>query len=161
IDIFVRDRDPNGNGVFDESAPPDPGVPNVPQTESVTEVASLGRGINFQTLQFVPRRLNSHSLNPVISGDGRYVAFASDADNHFSGLLACADTNGERDIFVRDRMFNTTTIVSMTHNEDASDGDSDNPFIANDGASVGFASVATNLRGVDSNGGTRDIYLRA
>ncbi|MFN8547631.1 MAG: calcium-binding protein [Candidatus Eisenbacteria bacterium] len=41
---------------------------------------------------------NSHSQDPSISADGRYVAFYSDADN-----LVTGDTNGVGDIFVHDR----------------------------------------------------------
>jgi Tol biopolymer transport system component len=41
---------------------------------------------------------NSGSANPSISSDGRYVAFQSDASN-----LVPADTNGDFDVFVRDR----------------------------------------------------------
>jgi hypothetical protein len=40
---------------------------------------------------------NGSSFVPAISADGRYVAFYSDASNLVSG-----DTNGARDVFVRD-----------------------------------------------------------
>jgi Tol biopolymer transport system component len=38
------------------------------------------------------------SYGPAISADGRFVAFASSADN-----LVAGDTNGQTDIFVHDR----------------------------------------------------------
>jgi hypothetical protein len=41
---------------------------------------------------------DSLSYHPAISGDGRYVAFASTASN-----LVAADTNGIGDVFVHDR----------------------------------------------------------
>ena len=41
---------------------------------------------------------NGPSVRPAISGDGRFVVFASAADN-----LVAGDTNGCRDIFLRDR----------------------------------------------------------
>ena len=44
---------------------------------------------------------NGPSSTPAISGDGRYVAFASEATN-----LVAGDTNGNWDIFVRDRTGN-------------------------------------------------------
>ncbi len=44
----------------------------------------------------------------AISGDGRYVAFASSARN-----LVPKDTNGARDLFVRDRLSGTTTLISV------------------------------------------------
>ena len=51
---------------------------------------------------------NTDSYNPSISADGRFVAFDSDASNIVPG-----DTNSNRDIFVRDRLTNTTTRVSV------------------------------------------------
>ena len=46
---------------------------------------------------------------PSISADGRYVVFASDANN-----LVPDDTNGTADVFVRDRLAGTTERVSVT-----------------------------------------------
>ncbi|MCZ7668751.1 MAG: hypothetical protein M5U34_16910 [Chloroflexi bacterium] len=48
---------------------------------------------------------------PVISGDGRYIAFHSDAANLVSG-----DTNGQGDVFVHDSQSGTTTRVSINTN---------------------------------------------
>jgi Tol biopolymer transport system component len=50
---------------------------------------------------------DGNSSHPSISDDGRYVAFESEATN-----LAPTDTNGGTDVFVRDRMLNTTTLAS-------------------------------------------------
>src|SRR4028119_1050699 len=47
---------------------------------------------------------NSNSDSPSISADGRFVAFFSAATN-----LVPGDTNNTVDIFVRDRLTNTTT----------------------------------------------------
>ncbi len=52
------------------------------------------------------------SYGATISGNGRYVAFYSDADN-----LAAGDTNGVSDIFVRDRKAGTTTRISLSSAE--------------------------------------------
>ena len=41
---------------------------------------------------------NRRSWYPSISGNGRFVAFQSEANN-----LVAGDTNGEADVFVRDR----------------------------------------------------------
>ena len=54
----------------------------------------------------------NYSENPSISADGRYVAFASYANN-----LVANDTNGRSDVFVHDRQTGETTRVSV-----ASDG---------------------------------------
>lgn len=55
---------------------------------------------------------NADSMSPAISGDGRYVAFVSDATNLVSG-----DTNGVADIFLRDQQTDITELISI-----ASDG---------------------------------------
>jgi hypothetical protein len=46
---------------------------------------------------------NGMSYGNAISADGRYVAFASDADN-----LVSEDTNGTVDVFVHDRQTGIT-----------------------------------------------------
>lgn len=51
---------------------------------------------------------NSSSGNPHLSGDGRFVAFASEAANLIPG-----DSNGQSDIFLRDQLTGTTEIVSI------------------------------------------------
>ena len=59
-----------------------------PNAVGVIDRASVGDG-------FAPG--DSHSWQPAVSADGRYVAFASEASNLVSG-----DTNGVSDIFLRD-----------------------------------------------------------
>lgn len=61
-------------------------------------------------------RSGSWVQNPV-SADGRFVAFWSNATN-----LVADDTNGEWDVFVRDRLEGTTTRVSVS-----SDGEQGRP----------------------------------
>ncbi len=93
------------------------------------------------------------SSAPSISGDGRYIAFVSSATN-----LVTADNDGVADIFVRDRVSNTTTCVSRGPGGVNADGASFNPAISADGRYVAFSSDATNLVGGDSNG-VRDVFL--
>jgi hypothetical protein len=81
------------------------------------------------------------SVDPSISGDGRYVAFASAATN-----LVANDTNNAKDVFVRDTQTGSTLLVSV----DASglgegNGDSSSPQISSDGRYVLFFSAANNL----------------
>lgn len=82
----------------------------------------------------------------AISGDGRYVAFYSDATN-----LVPGDTNNDADTFVRDTQTNTTIRVSL-----AADGSEANRFsqitgMSRDGRYVLFYSPATNLLPAASN----------
>jgi Tol biopolymer transport system component len=98
---------------------------------------------------------NGDSLEtPSISADGRYVAFESAASN-----LVAGDTNGSRDIFVRDRTSNTTTLVSVGLSGAQSDGVSTTPSISADGRFVAFTSNATNLVAGDTNS-AYDIFVR-
>ena len=83
---------------------------------------------------------NSDSEDPSISGDGRYVAFASLASN-----LVVSDTNNSSDIFVHDRLTGETTRVSVASDGTQAIGDSDSPSMSADGGDVAFRSVATNL----------------
>jgi Tol biopolymer transport system component len=96
---------------------------------------------------------NKDSWQPSLSGDGRYVVFASDASN-----LVAADSNGVADIFLRDRTANATARLSVDGIGGQSDGPSYNPAISNDGRYVAFDSLAT-LDAADYNG-MWDIYLR-
>src|SRR4051812_5959216 len=51
---------------------------------------------------------NGDSFAPAISGDGRYVVFSSSASN-----LVPRDNNNANDIFVRDRVASTTTLITL------------------------------------------------
>jgi Tol biopolymer transport system component len=91
---------------------------------------------------------NGNSSYPSISGDGRYVVFASEADNLISN-----DTNGAGDIFIHDVQTGVTSGVSTTGNAGASDAG-----ISLDGRFVVFASNASNLVAGDTNGRT-DVFV--
>ncbi len=81
------------------------------------------------------------SSEPVISGDGRYVAFASLADN-----LVPGDTNKLADIFLRDLQLGATYLVSLgTNGVSPGDHASRSPSISDDGRFVFFFSLAWNL----------------
>jgi hypothetical protein len=96
---------------------------------------------------------NGRSTSPAITGDGRFVAFESDANN-----LVAGDTNGTVDIFVRDRQAGTTTRVSVDSSGTEANGYSSTPAISNDGCVVAFYSEATNLVSGDTNG-LGDIFV--
>lgn len=79
----------------------------------------------------------AHSSSPSISADSRYVAFSSDRDD-----LVPGDTNGQTDVFVRDRLRGTTTRVSVTSDGAQADGFSVSPVISADGGKVAFLSLS-------------------
>ena len=66
---------------------------------------------------------NGRSDTPSLSYDGRFVVFASDASN-----LVAGDTNGVRDVFVRDRKMGRTTRVSVDSAGNQGNGPSGSPF---------------------------------
>ncbi|MCB8980632.1 MAG: PD40 domain-containing protein [Ardenticatenaceae bacterium] len=90
---------------------------------------------------------------PVISAEGRYVAFESLDSN-----LVSEDTNGDRDIFLHDTVTEATTRVSVTSNGIQANAESWYPAISADGRYVAFESWASNLVNGDTNG-YRDIFL--
>jgi Tol biopolymer transport system component len=118
---------------------------------------------------------NAASTRPRISADGRFVAFGSEATN-----LVPGDTNGRRDVFVRDLLSGTTERVSVDSAGNEANGQSDGPGIrgglafgpdiSGDGRFVAFDSIATNLVPDDTNtcgpfyqspaGACPDIFVR-
>jgi Tol biopolymer transport system component len=97
---------------------------------------------------------NYPSITPVLSADGRYVVFASDADN-----LVPGDTNGTQDIFLHDRETGTTSRVSVASDDTQANNPSVLPSISADGRYVAFASLADNLVSGDTNN-SLDIFVR-
>lgn len=100
---------------------------------------------------------NGGSTVPVVSQDGRYVAFLSAATNLVSG-----DTNGQTDVFVRDTQNQTTIRVNVNSNGDQATGGSagsESLSMSPEGRYVAFHSRATNLVSNDT-GGFADIFLR-
>src|SRR5206468_11170422 len=97
------------------------------------------------------------SISPVITPDGRYVVFVSNASD-----LVATDTNGFTDVFVRNLQTGTTTLVSVNSaGTDSGNGHSGIvgvPSITPDGRFVAFASVASDLVSNDSND-TADIFV--
>jgi Tol biopolymer transport system component len=100
------------------------------------------------------KQANSSSTGPAVSGDGRFVAFASSATNLVSG-----DTNGRIDIFVHDRLTGETTRASVA--ADGTQGDNNSigtAAISADGRFVAFASDASNLVPEPAFG--RQVYVK-
>jgi Tol biopolymer transport system component len=97
---------------------------------------------------------NGDSYFPSISADGRYVAFTSEATNLVEG-----DTNGRRDVFVRDTKEGKTVRVSVSSSGGEANGRSFATSISADGRLVAFESEADNLVAGDKNG-KRDVFVR-
>jgi hypothetical protein len=89
--------------------------------------------------------------SPDLSADGRYVAFESDA------TYDAGDTGLFTDVFVRDNVTRSVVRVSVTSNGDPANGSSFDASITPTGRFVAFASAASNLAPVDTNGAT-DVF---
>ena len=81
------------------------------------------------------------SSAPAISGDGRFVAFQSDAVN----FTAQDQTRNFTDVFVRDRQTGTTELASPNAAGGEANGQSQGADLSPDGRFVSFASFATDL----------------
>jgi Tol biopolymer transport system component len=97
---------------------------------------------------------DGHAYLPVISGDGRYVAFQSTATN-----LVAQPSGGWMHIYLRDRAAGTTQRVDLNNAGDAANNNSEYATISGNGRLIGFTSYATNLAAGDSSN-LRDVYLR-
>jgi len=96
---------------------------------------------------------DSFSAGPVLSADGRLVAFHSTATN-----LVARDTNGATDVFVHDRQTGTTERVSVASGGTQGNDSSAGPVLSADGGLVAFHSTATNLVSGDANG-AYDVFV--
>ncbi len=129
-DIFIHDRDPDANGVFDEGA------------VVLERVSVSSAGV----------AANGGSTRPVVSDDGRYVVFRSSATNLVPGV-----TDALRHVYLHDRVSGLTTLVDAAPGGAAGNARSDRPAISGDGRFIAFFSDATNL--IPGDGPTRDVFL--
>jgi len=134
-DVFLRDRDTDQDGLYDE--------PGFVETTRISKASSGAQA-------------NGDSWEVAISPDARFIVFSSDASNLVSG-----DGNGVRDVFRYERATGNIKIVSLRNGSpvEKGNGPSDQPFIASATNLVVFRSEATNLVSGDTNISS-DIFLR-
>lgn len=84
---------------------------------------------------------SAESLEPNISYDGRFVAFASEAND----ITTDVASGSSKDIFVRDRILRTTRTVTVSAIGGASNGDCHRPRVSSDGRYVTFEGSPSNL----------------
>jgi Tol biopolymer transport system component len=80
------------------------------------------------------------SYHPAISGDGRYVAFASQATN----LTRDSIRRGTH-VYVHDLVTGVTEIITRTPSGRPANGASLRPTLSHDGSRIGFQSLAGDL----------------
>ena len=106
---------------------------------------------------------NGDSVLPVLSSDGRFVVFASTADN----LCVLQETNRIRslippsmNVYLKDRQNGSTALVSMNlAGTGGGNGNSWPVAISTNGQHVLFESVASDLVASDTNR-ANDVFLR-
>ena len=176
-DIFVYDRDGRKTAVVSVQT----GGALLDAGSDYPSISGDGRVVVFQSLASTPAapggvwRIFAHdrstgetkmisvdengrgagldSERPVISADGRYVAFESDA------ALVRADTNGRRDIYRYDLREGRVAMVSVSSAGGIADGGSRGATITADGSMIAFESGASNLVDGDTNV-VPDIFAR-
>ncbi len=100
------------------------------------------------------------ATGPAVSADGRYVAFVS------TETLTGTFTGGVRQLYVRDRVAGRTILASTSAMGQAANADVDASGTevryanSGDGRFVVFASTATNLSLLDTDGGQRDVFRK-
>lgn len=125
-DVFVLDRDPDADGIFDE--------------------------VGATTIEMVSRRsdgtpADGENYGPSISADGRLVAFTTSAAN-----LLPPGAPLSSQMYVHDRQTHVTTIVSVSSaGEPASRGVDQTGVLSADGRVAVFRSSSSNLVAGDTN----------
>jgi Ca2+-binding RTX toxin-like protein len=113
-------------------------------------------GVGLQRLAVAPggAQANGSSTSPVISANGRYVTFASQASN-----LVPGDTNNLGDIFLLDRQTGDVELISKATDGRQANSGSGTGGVSDDGRYVAFWSYASNLVDGDTNNAT-DVFVR-
>jgi Tol biopolymer transport system component len=97
---------------------------------------------------------NGLSRNAVLSYDGRFLSYFSEASN-----LVPDDTNESPDAFRYDRLTGETIRVSLADDGSEAEEGAGFPHISDQGSRIGFQSISGNLVPGDTNEET-DIFVR-
>jgi Tol biopolymer transport system component len=130
-DLYFRDRDPDGNGIFDEG-------------NAIIELVSQSTAGVFG---------NHDSDRARISGDGNRIIFQSVATTLVTGFIY-SDVR----IFLREISSGTTLLASVDSFGNSASTHSYNADISPDGRYVSFHSDSYNLVAGDVNG-VQDVFL--
>ncbi len=111
-----------------------------------------------ETVQLVSSKADGSGVSlssedASVSGDGRFVVFTS-----YSDQLVPGDSNGTRDIFVKDLHTGEIALVSKSAAGLAANGPSSHAQISLGGDWIVFESSASNLANTDGNGTFSDVF---
>src|ERR1035437_7534229 len=138
---------------------------------AVTSITVCGNCLGADALQLLSVRSaaaaaapgDGDSGSPIISPDGRFVLFASSADNLVvmpSGARMATVSPPPLNVFLRDRTNATTTLISVNlTGTNGGNADSLPAGVSTDGRYVLFASSASDLVADDTNG-VSDVFVR-
>lgn len=96
---------------------------------------------------------NAYSYESSMTPNAHFVVFTSAATNLIAG-----DTNSNSDCFVRDRLTNSTTRVSVASSGLEVSGACSSPSVSADGRYVAFTDTASNVVAGDTNSNS-DVFL--
>jgi Tol biopolymer transport system component len=122
-------------------------------------VASTAQGAQPATQLLSATPAGASADDPATFGRPQWSANGQVVFTSASAKLVQGDTNGHRDVFVRDVATGTTTLVSVGLNGAPANNDSDDASISADGRYVAFGSLASNLVPGDTNGFS-DVFVR-
>ncbi len=118
--------------------------------------ASAVNAVAAATYEFISRSTDGtqtgYGQRPQVTPDGRFVVYVSS-----ESTLVTPNAPGYQ-IYLYDRTFHTTELISMSNNGAYGNSSSDYPTISNDGCRVVFESYSTNL--VAGVIGNENIFVR-
>jgi Tol biopolymer transport system component len=121
-------------------------VAGTPRHVSEIFVRAGNGPVQLVSIGFGGAQPDGDCTQPVLSADGRFLAFTSSADNLIAG-----DDNAASDVFLADLSTGTLQRVSVSSDGFQGQGDSYNPSISADGGLVSFTSGAGDLVRRDRN----------
>ncbi|MBK8987631.1 MAG: PD40 domain-containing protein [Chloroflexi bacterium] len=113
----------------------------------------ISESLEMVSVSSTGQQANAEGKDPAICGDGRYIVFTSEATN-----LVPIPHNGQRQVFLRDRLTQTTHLVTVGLGGEMGNGRAHRAVLSADCRSVGFATEASNIVPNDTNN-ARDLFV--
>ncbi|VAW39883.1 hypothetical protein MNBD_CHLOROFLEXI01-132, partial [hydrothermal vent metagenome] len=115
----------------------------VGESEEIERISLAGNGVQS----------NGDSYDPVLSADGRYAVFVSNATNLVAGVTGCLSEQILvcNLIYLYDRQTGNTELISQSADGVVANKSSRTPNISDNGRFITFVSAADNLVADDTN----------